>query len=958
MNGGVSLAVWIGGAVSEIDCLRRGEGFWGDLLEACGFQREALVDVMTGASAGGLNAVLMAQSIRSGTPFAEFLPLWEDHADIDTLLKGPRHSTEYDKRAVLKGAYFKRSLFEALDKPVAATPLTQNLAVFASATLVRANPIEFRDVPGAPIAETRSDAYFHITRRGPASRGLDGFEPSHLVKGNVEALALVGRATSSLPGLFEPVRFQRSSFGSRLVGGFTRLRDEVEVMDGGVIDNVPISRAIRAIANSPAEQRVRRVLLYLHPDPGGRRGAHADDDPATALKVVESFFGKRKETIREDIELLREHNDAVDRRRDEGESLLRSFAASGFRIDGDERAQLAQSVCSAMLLRAAIDPPSELTWHAPNVERLVPLIDGPDDPSKAELAADVLATTSGPEVLIAIAARRIALGLQRIIGLVAPDAPGVDFDDVQPSIYELLLLCDVITSYQLARFLGHGPGSAPTTRLIASRVELEQLVVGDELDDETWKAIASWDLSAATRSDGGHPLAVHLATLTKQIIDEFPDPPESLRSPAAEVLRQLKTGGTTPEDLDLALLPLAAESVASDQPIEFVRIAGNVSSPASDAFEKLAPPGQQKIAGLQLHHLGAFFARDWRTNDWWWGRLDSVRALLDVVLDREAMQTLRDSGFLAANGFTTADHSVEDVKNWLLEQRQHQLLDEHGGPQPDFEKATSSDQFKAWATDERRLSALLGSRTLTSTTIRGVITASKMLRLGLGRVAQVALTVVRPLLLALAGVVLAGRRAAAAIAWTVCVMAAVRASNTTGSWVLWAIGVVLSVVIVGLVERKIRPARSSLWELRPYVYAIGGIVAGAVAIVNKDSLLPSDPTAVGWKWWLIPPVAAGISAAMLFFWMRWWAATLLTDRHCRPVPPVRVCRRPRERRRLAGVLAAVVDVPFAVGVLVDRGARDCRSQSGSCPTRCCGPSRSRTDPADSIDTNEDDHADD
>ena len=33
MNGGVSLAVWIGGAVSEIDCLRRGEGFWGDLLE-------------------------------------------------------------------------------------------------------------------------------------------------------------------------------------------------------------------------------------------------------------------------------------------------------------------------------------------------------------------------------------------------------------------------------------------------------------------------------------------------------------------------------------------------------------------------------------------------------------------------------------------------------------------------------------------------------------------------------------------------------------------------------------------------------------------------------------------------------------------------------------------------------------------------------------------------------------
>ena len=282
--------------------------------------------------------------------------------------------------------------------------------------------------------------------------------------------------------------------------------------------------------------------------------------------------------------------------------------------------------------------------------------------------------------------------------------------------------------------------------------------MGDELDDETWKAIASWDLSAATRSDGGHPLAVHLATLTKQIIDEFPDPPESLRSPAAEVLRQLKTGGTTPEDLDLASCHWPPNRWRATSPS------------SSCALRATCPRRRPTRSSSSLHRANkrspvsscTTSARSSRatrrTNDWWWGRLDSVRVLLDVVLDREAMQTLRDSGFLAANGFTTADHSVEDVKNWLLEQRQRQLLDERGGPQPDFEKATSSDQFKAWATDERRLSALLGSRTLTSTTIRGVITASKMLRLGLGRVAQVALTVVRPLLLALAGVVLAGRR--------------------------------------------------------------------------------------------------------------------------------------------------------------------------------------------------------
>ena len=877
MNGGVSLAVWIGGAVSEIDCLRCGEGFWGELLEGCGFQREALVDVMTGASAGGLNAVLMAQSIRSATPFSKFLGLWQDHADIDLLLKGPLHATEYDERAVLKGKYFEESLRDALKEPAHMVPLKQNLAVFASATLVRPNPVEFKDVPGAPIAETRSDAYFHIARRGSGARGLDAFEPSDLVIDNIDALALVGRATSSLPGLFEPVKFQQSTFGGRLVGAFTRLRNEVEVMDGGVIDNVPISRAIRAIANSPADGRVRRVLLYLHPDPGARRGPSAGRDPATALQVVQSFFGKRKETIREDIELLRSHNDAVERRRDEGDSLLKSFADPHYSADDRERAMLAQSINAAMLLRAAIDPPSELTWHAPNVARLVPLVDDPQDPSKAELAADIDQVVGDPDVLVAVAARRIVLAFQRIISSIGAAAPDIDFRQVQPKVYELSLLCDVITSYQLARFLGHGSGSAPTTRLSLSRHELDDILVADELDDETWNALASWDLSGATRVTDGHRLGDHLALLVTELIEQMPETPNSLRLPAAEVLRKLKSGAASPQALDQALLPLAAESVASDQPIEFVRVAGDVSTPASEAFSAYAKNGQPKIAGLQLHHLGAFFDRGWRTNDWWWGRLDSVRALLDVVLDHEAVQTMRDNGYLAAHGYDDSDRTIDDIKHWLLETRQLELLNERCGKQPNFDAAIHSDEFISWARSDRRLSSLLGTRTLTSTAIRGVITSSKMLRRGLSKSAQVALTVLRPVLLAVAGVALAGRRAAAAIAWTVCVMVAARSNNHNDRWALWVVGLGLSLGIAALVEVKIRPAYTSPVQLWPYAYAAAGVIVGAVACAKYDWLQNPKHVIHGWSYvWMIPPVAAAASAAMLFFWMRGWMAAALT----------------------------------------------------------------------------------
>jgi len=884
MNGGVSLAVWIGGAVSEIDVLRRGEGFWGDLLQGCGFKRKALVDVMTGASAGGLNAVLMAQAIRSNTPFSTFLPLWQEHADIDKLIKPPLDATKEDPRAILRGRYFLDALREALDKPIDPASIDQHLAVFASATLVVADPVEFRDVPGAPIAENRSDAYFQITRRGSAEKGLDGFTPSKLVMGNVDALARVGRATSSLPGLFEPVSFEHSTFGSRLVGAFTKMRSHVEIMDGGVVDNVPISRAIRAIANSPADRRVRRVLLYLHPDPGGRLGAPAisdsgTGDPKTALQVVRLFLGKRRESIREDIELLRSHNDAVERRRDEGDALLQEALVARTDKEQNESAQrslLEVSIDAAMLLRAAIDPPSELTWHAPNVPRVVPLVDGPGDPSKAELAADIADVVKDADVLLAARTRRTALALQRLISSVATEVP-LDLGDIQPPIFALVLLCDVITSYQLARFLGHGDGSSPTSRLTLSRHELDALKVGDQLDDTTWNALASWDLSQASTLAGGCSLGDYLASQVATIVDEMPAPPDDLHIPAADVMRKLKAGVLTTDDVDRALLPLAAEPVASDQPIGFVRVAGNVETPASVEFLKHSGHGQPKIAGIQLQHLGAFFGRDWRTNDWMWGQLDSVKALLDVVLDAEAEECLRRSEYLSDNGFTSSAQSTGDLKRWLLENRQLQILNEHFPPQPTFEKATTSAEFVKWAGTDRRLSALLGTKTLTSSAVRAVITASKVLRHGAGTTAKIALTAMRPVLLAAAGVVLAGRRAAAAIAWTLCALAAVRLRNTSGAWVVWAIGVALAAAIAMLVEVRIRPAGRSLWAYRPYAYAIAAAVLGAFVILNRASLAPtpSDVT-IDWRWALIPPLAAGISAAMLFFWMRWWAEALMT----------------------------------------------------------------------------------
>jgi hypothetical protein len=76
LNGGVSLAVWMGGVAVELDRARRAHkgAEPRESLEPlelytaiCGaFQRRFVVDIMSGASAGGLNGSLLAAAIRSG----------------------------------------------------------------------------------------------------------------------------------------------------------------------------------------------------------------------------------------------------------------------------------------------------------------------------------------------------------------------------------------------------------------------------------------------------------------------------------------------------------------------------------------------------------------------------------------------------------------------------------------------------------------------------------------------------------------------------------------------------------------------------------------------------------------------------------------------------------------------------------------------------------------------------
>ena len=104
--GGISLAVYMHGITKEVWRLARasrdfhageqaGDGsqaVYRRLLETiadeAGIELRVLVDILTGASAGGINAIFLAQAIRTGQSLEPLTDLWLDSADVFTDFTG------------------------------------------------------------------------------------------------------------------------------------------------------------------------------------------------------------------------------------------------------------------------------------------------------------------------------------------------------------------------------------------------------------------------------------------------------------------------------------------------------------------------------------------------------------------------------------------------------------------------------------------------------------------------------------------------------------------------------------------------------------------------------------------------------------------------------------------------------------------------------------------------------
>src|SRR5499427_933664 len=312
------------------------ESIYFELLREIGRKIElrVVVDIIAGASAGGINGTMLARALSHDLPMGALRDLWLENADVTVLLapdaragawskwflkpviwaagrsKSWRAITDLEVRQKLslfvRSRWFKPPLDGhtmaglmydaaiAMGEPrhpkASLLPSGHSLDLFVTLTDYYGYQqlIQIHDPP--LIHERDHHHILHFTYR----RRSSGEVESDFDLDNAAGLAFAARATSSFPGAFPPARIvemdevvtqrqgdwpKRAEFIARSFPN--HLRADIDparasFLDGSVLNNRPFQEAISAIHGRPAYRQVDRRLVYIdpHPAPVGSRRVH------------------------------------------------------------------------------------------------------------------------------------------------------------------------------------------------------------------------------------------------------------------------------------------------------------------------------------------------------------------------------------------------------------------------------------------------------------------------------------------------------------------------------------------------------------------------------------------------------------------------------------------------------------------------------------------------------------
>ncbi|HEV8563517.1 MAG TPA: patatin-like protein [Actinomycetota bacterium] len=656
MNGGVSLAVWMGGATLELHRLVKAEGLYADLLAKT--EVAALVDVISGTSAGGLNGAFLGTALVHGTDLRPLRDMWIETGSFAKLLRDPRH--EPSPASLLRGDDFflpeLRKVFALLARGELASPHDAPMDLTLTATQLVGRRERLADDFGTVIEDVDYRTRFRFSR-GP---GVDHDSFAHARV--VDHLSLAARSSASFPGAFEaswiPMDDERQPGGKpgmRTVAGDTMMPPGGFVVDGGVLDNKPVEAAIKGIRHQRVGQRFRRVLLYVVPDPGESTVASQEASPTLASVVWSSLVSiPRNESV---VTAFRE---ARDENRRAEEAIVARLSLATTQTDASlERLALAlfqtyKAVRRDRSVRYVVDQVSlgiaEMTGvgvaYGGQSERMRRALMDVALPWIPERTDDIWTATPDSWRW---GMRPAAEGLL-ILSDALSWASRLDYGDHVPDFSTMwgryFGVRDVGSGEPDWQAIGRGLATEGAAELNVSAVLLKWATepttlpaLGVDAAEVGWESPVA---GKATRTQRAAWLALETASTIASVAAAARGAQSVQDADIRSLLELLAPQHAS--DLDVMRRLLQFHVVASalgrgpeqtSQVIELMQ----VSAVTPDPFDPgTAVDVAAKLAGVQLGHFGAFYKRSWRANDWLRGRLDAAVRLIQLILSPAALR--------------------------------------------------------------------------------------------------------------------------------------------------------------------------------------------------------------------------------------------------------------------------------------------------------------------------------
>ncbi|MFD8481525.1 DUF3376 domain-containing protein [Kitasatospora sp. NPDC059673] len=644
MNGGVSLAVWMGGVTHELDLLRRASAdepdesisppdrkvaeIWQQITDAARANARVVIDIVSGTSAGGLNGLLLATAIGRGSDLGSLRKVWEAAASLPELVKSP------SPQSLLDGTFFEEKIKTQLKAMPGGEADDQPITLFMTATSLDGRARTFKDGFGSQfdVRDHRRVYRFQHDKDAEVFRKLDdgtmGFAPDSRCdfrSVNNDALVQAARASAGYPVAFPPVDETPMVHFRELPARVSEAPASC-VIDGGVLNNAPFGPVLEAITERQLDQRVRRVVVYVTPSVGLESVKTAGQSPCGDVSFVTSAFNALQYPREADF---RSGTQELSTRL--GTSVRGTQLNLFNRMSRDPALRdYVREAAETMLGEYRLSRASAALWETR--QRL------------AEVGT-VTSLVTVPE------ADSDELG--RILGENpnwSPRWPSQDINNPDMSKWPW----GIITAERLFETLGgYLQQCLDSEELRADPDGQRALLVGaTDISQQQRRALAVTKAARNRIRDEYRPglelSNLELSELLGRVFDEL-NVPATVGALVLQACRRFAyvTGQAGlnhwegPKDVvhDCLAVEVVTRMYAPPSKaagpltpaFEFLRLGPDNMSPVFNV-DRFADLGDRKLYGIRFQHFGAFINHKWRRSDFVWGRLDAAHHLLSLLV--------------------------------------------------------------------------------------------------------------------------------------------------------------------------------------------------------------------------------------------------------------------------------------------------------------------------------------